>query len=34
VCIPGIRYKLLVMLLRITPHWLIARFTRRHARAL
>ena len=34
VCIPGIRYKLLVMLLRVTPHWLIARVTRRHARGV
>jgi short-subunit dehydrogenase len=34
VCVPGIRYKLLVMLLRITPHWIIARVTRRHARAM
>jgi uncharacterized protein len=34
VCVPGLRYKLLVMLLRFTPHWIIARVTRRHAEAM
>lgn len=34
VCVPGLRYKLIVMLLRVTPHWVIARFTRRHATAV
>ncbi len=34
VCIPGFRYKLMVMLLRMTPRWIIARFTRRHAKAV
>jgi short-subunit dehydrogenase len=34
VCIPGLRYKLLVMLLRFTPHWIISRVTRRHAEAM
>lgn len=34
VCVPGFRYKLLVMLLRITPAWVISRVTRRHARAM
>jgi hypothetical protein len=32
VCVPGIRYKLIVMLLRVTPRWLISRVTRRQAR--
>src|SRR5215210_2157915 len=31
VCVPGFRYKFLVMLLRFTPHWIIARVTRRRA---
>jgi uncharacterized protein len=34
VCVPGLRYKLLVMLLRFTPHWIIARVTRRHAETM
>jgi short-subunit dehydrogenase len=34
VCVPGLRYKLLVMLLRVTPHWIIARVTRRHAEVM
>ena len=34
VCVPGIRYKLLVMLLRLTPRWIISRVTRRHARGV
>ena len=34
VCIPGFRYKLLVMLLRVTPRWILARVTKRHARAM
>jgi short-subunit dehydrogenase len=34
VCVPGIRYKILVLLLRITPHWLIARVTRRHGKGV
>ncbi len=34
VCVPGIRYKLLVMLLRLAPRWLISRVTRRHARSM
>jgi short-subunit dehydrogenase len=34
VCVPGIRYKLLVMLLRLTPHWMVSRVTRRHPRAV
>jgi short-subunit dehydrogenase len=34
VCVPGLRYKFLVMLLRVTPHWIIARVTRRHAEAM
>jgi short-subunit dehydrogenase len=34
VCVPGIRYKLLVALLRVTPRGLIARVTRRHARSV
>jgi short-subunit dehydrogenase len=34
VCVPGIRYKLLVMLLRVSPRWVISRFTRRHARGM
>ncbi len=32
VCVPGLRYKLLVLLLRVTPHWLIGRVTRRRMR--
>jgi uncharacterized protein len=32
VCIPGFRYKLMVMLLRLTPRWIIPRVTQRHAR--
>lgn len=32
VCVPGIRYKLIVMLLRVTPRWLISRVTRRQVR--
>ncbi len=34
VCVPGLRYKFLVMLLRLTPHWIIARVTRRRAKGL
>jgi uncharacterized protein len=34
VCVPGIRYKILVALLRITPRWTIARVTRRHVRGM
>jgi short-subunit dehydrogenase len=34
VCIPGFRYKLMVMLLRLTPRWIIARVTQRRARAM
>jgi hypothetical protein len=34
VCVPGLRYKLLVMLLRVSPRWVISRFTRRHVRAM
>jgi short-subunit dehydrogenase len=34
VCIPSLRYRLLVMLLRVTPRWIIARVTRRHARSM
>ena len=34
VCVPGLRYKLLVMALRVTPRWIISRVTRRHAGAL
>ena len=34
VCVPGFRYRLLVMLLRVTPHWIISRVTRHHARAM
>jgi short-subunit dehydrogenase len=34
VCVPGLRYKLLVMALRVTPRWIISRVTRRHARAM
>jgi uncharacterized protein len=29
VCVPGLRYKLLVLLLRVTPRWVISRVTRR-----
>jgi short-subunit dehydrogenase len=29
VCVPGVRYKLMVLLLRIVPRWLIARVTSR-----
>jgi uncharacterized protein len=32
VCVPGIRYKLLVFLLRFTPRWLIGRVTSRRLR--
>jgi short-subunit dehydrogenase len=32
VCVPGIRYKLLVLLLRFTPRWLIGRVTSRRMR--
>ena len=32
VCVPGLRYKLLVLLLRVTPRWLIGRVTRRRMR--
>jgi short-subunit dehydrogenase len=32
VCVPGIRYKLIVMLLRLTPRWIISRVTRRQVR--
>ena len=31
VCVPGLRYKLLVALLRVTPRWIISTVTRRHA---
>ena len=34
VCVPGLRYKLLVMALRVTPRWMISRVTRRHAGAM
>ena len=34
VCVPGMRYKLVVLLLRFVPRWLISRVTRRHARAV
>jgi len=34
VCVPGIRYKLLVLLLRLTPRWVISRVTRGHTRDL
>ncbi len=34
VCVPGIRYKLLVMLLRVMPRSIISRVTRRHARGM
>jgi short-subunit dehydrogenase len=33
ICVPGIRYKVLVLLLRITPRWIIAWVTGRHAHA-
>jgi hypothetical protein len=29
VCVPGLRYKLIVLLLRVTPRWLISRVTNR-----
>jgi short-subunit dehydrogenase len=32
VCVPGLRYKLIVLLLRITPRWLIGRVTNRRMR--
>ena len=32
VCVPGIRYKLIVVLLRFTPRWLIGRVTNRRMR--
>ncbi len=32
VCVPGIRYKLIVLLLRLTPRWIISRVTRRQVR--
>lgn len=34
VCVPGIRYKLIVLLLRVTPRWLIGRVTGRPIRRL
>jgi len=34
VCVPSIRYKFIVLLLRFTPRWLIARVTGRHTRSL
>jgi short-subunit dehydrogenase len=34
VCVPGMRYKLIVMLLRLTPRWIISRVTRRHTQAV
>ena len=34
VCVPGLRYKLLVMALRVTPRWIISRATQRHARGM
>ncbi len=34
VCVPALRYKLLVLLLRVTPRWVIAGVTKRHARAM
>ncbi|HJR17263.1 MAG TPA: SDR family oxidoreductase [Gemmatimonadales bacterium] len=34
VCVPGLRYKLLVTLLRVTPRGVIDRVTRRHARSV
>ena len=34
VCVPGIRYKLLVLLIRFTPRWLIARVTSRRMRSV
>ena len=34
VCVPGIRYKLLVLLLRFTPRWLIAWVTYRRMRSV
>ena len=34
VCIPGLRYKLIVLLLRVTPRWLIGRVTGRRMRSV
>lgn len=34
VCVPGLRYKLLVGLLRLTPRWVISQVTRRHAKGM
>lgn len=34
VCVPGLRYKLLVMALRVTPRWIISRVTQRQARGM
>ena len=34
VCVPGLRYKLLVLLLRVTPRWMISRVTRRQRNSM
>jgi short-subunit dehydrogenase len=34
VCVPGIRYKLMVFLLRFVPRWVIARATSRRMRSV
>jgi len=34
VCVPGLRYKLIVLLLRVTPRWLIGRVTGRRIRSM
>jgi short-subunit dehydrogenase len=34
VCVPGLRYKLIVLLLRFTPRWLITRVTGRRPRSV
>jgi len=34
VCVPGLRYKLIVFLLRFTPRWLIGRVTSRRMRRM
>jgi uncharacterized protein len=34
VCVPGLRYKLIVLLLRLTPRWLIRRVTSRRMRRM
>ena len=34
VCVPGLRYKLLILLLRVTPRWVISWVTRRHKKSM